>query len=172
MAKQTPISFIDFKNRFNSEAICREHLFQMRWPEGYICPKCGHKRHYLISTRNLYECTDCHYQASVTVGTVLEKTHLSLETWFWAIYFIGNDKRGISAMLLSTELEISYKAAWLMIHKIRKAMGEQDSKYKLAGVVELDDSFFGAPDKGGKRGRGTSKTKVVVGVSLDTVGRP
>jgi len=144
----------------------------MRWSDGFQCPKCGHDKHYLLSTRNLYECTGCHYQASVTVGTVMEKTHLDLETWFWGIYLVGNDKRGTSATLLSKELGISYKAAWLMLHKIRKAMGERDSKYMLAGVVELDDAFFGAPDEGGKRGRGTNKTKVVAGVSLDSKGRP
>jgi len=101
----------------------------------------------------------------------MEKTHIKLEKWFWAIYFVGRDKRGCSAMMLSKELEISYKAAWFMLHRIRKAMMDRDSKYLLAGVVELDDAYFGAPEEG-KRGRGTSKAKVIVGLSLDDEGHP
>lgn len=172
MAKQEALSFMEFKNKFNSEDVCREHLFKMRWPDGFRCPKCGNENYYVISTRNRYECTSCHYQASVTVGTVMEKTHIKLEKWFWAIYFIGRDKRGCSAMMLSKELEISYKAAWFMLHRIRKAMIDRDSKYLLAGVVELDDAYFGAPEEEGKRGRGTSKAKVIVGLSLNEEGHP
>ncbi|MBZ4655737.1 MAG: hypothetical protein JG759_285 [Thermoanaerobacter sp.] len=172
MAKQEAISFMEFKNKFNSEDACREHLFKMRWPDGFKCPKCGNETYYVISTRNRYECTACHYQASVTVGTVMEKTHIKLEKWFWAIYFVGRDKRGCSAMMLSKELEISYKAAWFMLHRIRKAMKDRDSQYLLAGVVELDDAYFGSPDEGGKRGRGTSKAKVMVGLSLNEEGHP
>jgi len=172
MAKQEAISFMEFKNKFDSEDACREHLFKMRWPDGFRCPKCGNETYYVISTRKYYECTACHYQASVTVGTVMEKTHIKLEKWFWAIYFIGRDKRGCSAMMLSKELEISYKAAWFMLHRVRKAMTDRNSKYLLAGVVELDDTYFGAPEKESKRGRGTSKVKVIVGLSINDKGHP
>ena len=172
MAKQEALSFMEFKNKFNSEDACREHLFKMRWPDGFKCSKCGNETYYFISTRNHYECTTCHYQASVTVGTVMEKTHIKLEKWFWAIYFVGRDKRGCSAMMLSKELEISYKGAWFMLHRIRKAMKDRDSQYILTGVVELDDAYFGSPDEGGKRGRGTSKAKVMVGLSLNDEGHP
>lgn len=172
MAKQEALSFMEFKSKFNSEDACREHLFKMRWPDGFRCPKCSNETYYVISTRNRYECTSCHYQASVTVGTVMEKTHIKLEKWFWAIYFVGRDKRGCSAMMLSKELEISYKAAWFMLHRIRKAMKDRDSKYLLAGVVGLDDAYFGAPEEGGKRGRGASKAKVIVGLSLNDEGHP
>jgi len=102
----------------------------------------------------------------------MEKTHIQLEKWFWAIYLVGRDKRGCSATLLSRELELSYKAAWFLLHRIRKAMKDRDSNYLLAGVVELDDTYFGAPDEGAKRGRGTSKAKVMVGLSLDDKGHP
>src|SRR5207253_5226927 len=65
---------------------------------------------------------------------------------------------------LSEELEVTYKTAWLMLHKIRQAMRKRDAEYSLAGIVELDDAFFGAPSEGGKRGRGTDKTRVLVGL--------
>lgn len=172
MAKQAKMNLIEFQNRFNSEEVCRQHLFQMRWPEGFRCPKCGYNHYYEIKTRHLYECTNCHYQASVIVGTALEKTRTDLVIWFWAIYLVAHDKRGHSATSLSEELGISYKTAWLMLHKIRKAMGDRDSKYMLSGIVELDDAFFGAPTEGGKRGRGTDKTPVLIGLSLNKHGYP
>jgi transposase-like protein len=79
----------------------------------------------------------------------------------------AHDKRGVSATRLSEELEVTYKTAWLMLHKIRQAMRNRDAAYSLAGIVELDDAYFGAPSEGGKRGRGTDKTQVVVGLSLN-----
>src|SRR5699024_1591471 len=128
----------------------------------------GHKEYFVTRTRKLtlYECKQCRYQATVTSGTVMEKTRTSLVKWFLAIYLVAHDKRGISAARLASEIEVTFKTALLMLHKICRAMGERDSEYTLAGIVELDDAFFGAPTEGGKRGRGTEKTKVLVGLSL------
>lgn len=172
MAKQESISFFEFKEVFDNEDKCRGHLFKLRWPNGFECPKCKNKSYYSITTRNLYECSECHYQTSVTVGTVMEGTHLSLEKWFWGIYFVSTDKRGHSATALQRELGIGYKAAWYMLQRIRTAMMSRDWEYMLSGIVELDDAFFGAAGEGGKRGRGTNKAKVVVGLSIDSKGRP
>ena len=174
MANQQPISLIQFQKKFASEETCQSYLFTMKWSKGFRCAKCGHDHYYEIKTRklNLYECRQCGYQATVIVDTVMEKTRVDLTKWFWAIYLVAHDKRGVSAVMLSLELEVSYKTAWLMLHKIRKAMGERDSKYTLAGIVELDETFVGAPSEGGKRGRGTEKTKVIVGLSLNQIGHP
>jgi len=174
MAKQKPLNLIQFQNLFSTEEACQEHLFQMKWPQGFRCSKCGHDQCFVTSTRKLklFECKACRYQSTVTVGTVMEKTRLCLTKWFWAIYLIAHDKRGISAFMLSRELDISYKSAWLMQHKIRRAMGLRDAKYILAGIVELDDAYFGSPNEGGKRGRGTEQTKVIVGLSLNERGNP
>jgi hypothetical protein len=102
----------------------------------------------------------------------MEKTRVDLTKWFWAIYLTAHDKRGVSAVMLSEELCMSYKTSWLMLHKIRKAMGDRDAQYTLAGIVELDDAFFGPPTEGGKRGRDTEQTKVLVGMSLNEKGHP
>ncbi len=102
----------------------------------------------------------------------MEKTRIDLQIWFWALYLASKDKRGISATMLGNELDISYKSSWFLLHRIRKAMADRDSGYNLDGVVELDDAYFGSADKGGKRGRGTDKAKVVVGLSLTSEGRP
>lgn len=174
MAKQKPVSLITFQNHFNTEEACHEHLFNMKWPNGYKCPKCGNNQVYITKTRKhpLYECNDCRHQTTVLVSTIFEKTRTDLRKWFWAIYLVAHDKRGVSANSLSEKIEVCYQTAWLMLHKIRNAMGERDTDYLLSGIVELDDSFFGTPTQGGKRGRGTEKAKVVIGVSLSNKGNP
>ncbi|OIB01454.1 hypothetical protein AK95_28950 [Paenibacillus sp. LC231] len=172
MAQQELMTLKRFQEKFHSEDACREHLFQIRWTNGFFCPKCQHNAFYFLETRKLYQCTNCKHQASVTAGTIMHKSHTPLLTWFWAIFLVAHDKRGVSAVFLARELEISYPTAWLMLHKIRKAMGDRDAQYQLAGLVELDDAFFGAPTEGGKRGRGTDQTPVLVGVSLNKQGAP
>ncbi|MBR0600064.1 IS1595 family transposase [Sinanaerobacter chloroacetimidivorans] len=172
MANQEKISFADFQKRFNSEDACREYLYKLRWPNRFICPKCGGVDCYHIIRRNKYQCAQCRYQASVTSGTVMHKSKLSLQTWFWAIYLVSRDKRGYSATQLEAELNIAYSSAWYLLHRIRSAMAERDSEYMLSAIVELDDTYFGAPTEGGKRGRGTEKTKVMVAVSKTKNGKP
>jgi transposase-like protein len=172
MAVQETMTLKRFQEKFNSEEACREHLFQIRWPNGFCCPKCEHETFYFLESRNLYQCRGCKHQVSITAGTIMHKTHSKLLTWFWAIFLVAHDKRGVSATFIARELELTYPTAWLLLHKIRKAMGDRDANYKLAGLVELDDAFFGAPTEGGKRGRGTEQTPVLVGVSLNSQGAP
>ena len=107
---------------------------------------------YHIKGRKPYQCKHCRHQSSVTANTVMHRTHKPLTTWFQAIYFVASDKRGISACTLAGKLDISYETAWYMLVRIRKAMDHRESQYMLAGIVELDDSYFGAKIKG-KRGR-------------------
>jgi hypothetical protein len=83
-----------------------------------------------------------------------------LVKWFWAIYLASRDKRGISALRLKGELGVCYTTAWTMLHKIRKAMGERDAKYRLAGLVEVDDSYFGGP----KNGEGRKSGRLLRGI--------
>ena len=146
----------------------------MKWPNGFKCPKCNHDRAYVIKTRKLplYECCECRHQTTVLVGTVFEKTRTDLRKWFWAIFLVAQDKRGVSARLIADQLGVCYPTAWAMLHKIRRAMASRDANYQLGGMVELDDCFFGAPAAGSKRGRGTDKTQVLVGLSLTPNGRP
>jgi transposase-like protein len=172
MAKQENMSFADFRERFSNEDACREYLFILRWPNGFICPKCGGIGCYLINRRNKYQCTQCRYQASVMAGTVMHKSKLSLQTWFWAIYLVSRDKRGYSATQLAAELGIAYSSAWYLLHRIRSAMADRDAGYMLSGIVEMDDTYFGAPKEGSKLGRGTEKAKVIVAVSKTAIGKP
>ncbi len=172
MGQQRGISFKEFRQRFQTEEACEAYLFERRWADGFVCPKCGGTGCYQLRGRREYLCKHCHRQSSVTAGTVLHRTHLPLTVWFWAIYLVARDKRGISAVQLSRELEIAYSSAWYLLHRLRKAMGQGDQDYVLSGIVELDDAYFSAPKSNGKRGRGTEKASALVMVSLSEQGHP
>jgi transposase-like protein len=172
MASSKEIGYIAFQKQYSTEEDCRKRLFEIRFPIMFICPKCGCVEYYSIPTRNLYQCKGCHYQLSVTAGTVMHHSHLPLLTWFWAIYLVSKDKRGCSATQLAKELGLPYNTAWFLLHRIRSAMTQRDEEYQLSGIVELDDTYFGKPKKGGKRGRGTKKIKVIVAVSKTEDGKP
>lgn len=161
--KQERLSLIEFQGRFATEEACVEHLFKLRWPEGYRCPRCGHTRYCFHSTRKLYQCSKCKFQVSVTSGTIFHKTRTSLVKWFWMIFMMTRQKSGISMLGLQRMLGISsYTTVWSMGHKIRKAMADRDALYQLAGLVEMDDTFLG-PRKSGAPGRGAKgKAKIVV----------
>jgi len=162
------VTLVQFQRKFRTEKDCKKRLFQMRWPHGFICPRCGHDQYYDLPKRGLYQCKACKYQCSVTAGTVMHRTRTPLLKWFWAIFLFSNDKRGISALQLSKKLDMSYWVAWTMLHKIRKAMRDRDARYKLAGLIEVDDSYVGGSSTGGgKRGRGTRKIPVLIAASTD-----
>lgn len=156
---------MEFQKRFSTEEACREHLFKLRWPEGYRCPRCGHDKYYFHKPRQLYQCRSCNYQASLTAGTVFHKTKVPLRKWFWMIFLMGRQKSGVSMLSIKRMLEIgSYKTVWMMGMKIRKALLERDSSYRLAGLLEIDDTYFGSKNSG-KRGRGAQgKARVVLAV--------
>jgi len=166
------MTLLEFTARFGDEEVCREYLFEKRFPDGFVCPKCECRSCSKISTRGLYQCKECRFQVSCTAGTVLHKTHLPLTKWFMAMFLVSTDKRGNSAMFLAKELGVPYKTAWFLLHRLRSAMGERDSQYVLSGLVEMDDTYFGGGPKSGKRGRGTGKTKVIAAVSKDDKGKP
>ena len=152
--QQKPMSLLEFQRKFSTEKACQEHLFRLRWPQGYKCPRCQHDQAYFHRTRQLYQCKACGYQASLTAGTIFHKTRTPITKWFWMIFLMGRQKSGISMLSLQRMLEIkTYKTIWVMGHKIRKAMADRDAYYKLAGLIEMDDTYFGS-SKPGKRGRG------------------
>ena len=137
-------SLHEFQKEFSTEEACAQHLREMRWPDGFRCPRCGHGEAWLIRTRNILDCKSCRAKISLTAGTIFHKTRTPLVKWYWLIYHMAMDKVGVSISEMQRVLEIrDYKTAWLMGHKIRKAMADRDAGYSLAGLVEMDDSFFG-----------------------------
>ena len=166
------MTLIEFQAQFGTEEQCRQYLFEKRWPDGFVCPKCGHKEYFNVESRHLYQCKSCNHQASVTAGTIMDKTRTPLVKWFLVLYLASEDKRGVSAMMIKKAIGVAYYTAWTMCQKIRHAMGERDKNYKMNGIVEMDEAFFGSPTEGGKRGRGTEKAAVMVSVSLSEDGKP
>lgn len=169
---KSQMSIIEFKKKYDTEDKCRDFLFKSRFPNGFVCPKCGCHEYYFIKTRKMYKCKSCRNQMSVTSGTVMNGTHLKLTLWLWAMYLFSIDKRGCSAKNLSRILAVPYKTAWFILQRLRKAMENRENNYLLEGIVELDDTFVGAPTKGGKRGRGTNKMKIEVALSKTADGKP
>jgi transposase-like protein len=156
------ISFMEFQQLFDSEEKCWNYLVQKRWLNGFVCPNCQHDQSYFIRNRQLFQCLNCHKQVSVISNTIFHKTRTPLQKWFWAIYLVAQPKKGISALQLMKFLGLgSYKTAWSMLHKIRKAMANRDAHYRLAGLLELDDAYVGSKQSG-KRGRGAEKKTVVL----------
>lgn len=159
-------SLLDFQKEFSTEEACSQHLRNIRWPDGFICPRCGYGEAWFVRTRNILDCKSCRAKISLTAGTIFHKTRTPLVKWYWLIYHMAMDKVGVSIAEMQRVLQITdYKTAWLMAHKIRKAMADRDAGYSLAGLVEMDDSFFGP--KGHKTGRGSErKATVLCAVSL------
>lgn len=171
MAKSKGMPLGTFLRLYSSEKQCEDRLVALRWKDGYVCAKCGcHHANRLSNGR--YQCAQCRHQVSVTAGTVLHKTHMPLRQWFLTFYFVCQDKRGISAKQLQLMLGTTYKTAWYMLVRIRVAMGQRDQTHQLSGIIEFDDTYFGGPTVGKKRGRGAEKAKVFVALSLDERGNP
>ena len=168
------LSEIEFRERFGTEEACRKALFDMRWREGLACPACGHRGLCALKTRKLFQCNRCKKQVRLTAGTVFQDTKLPLTAWFTAIYHLAQGKNGISSIELGRRLGVKRQTAWLIKHKLMRAMGAREAeKPKLAGRVEVDDAYLGGERPGGKRGRGAAgKTPIVAAVETTAERRP
>jgi len=165
----------EFMERYASQRACVEHLRTVRWGqnlEHFTCPACGHARGWWLARRQLVECCECHRQTSVTAGTVFHRIRSPLWKWFWAIYQLAQDKKGIAALELAKQISVSYSTAWLMLQKLRRAMRRRDERYVLQGLVEVDETYVGGKAEG-TRGRGADKkTVVAVALELRSDGKP
>ena len=160
-----PRSYREFVEMFPGDEACAAYLEQMRWSSGFICPACGATVEPWRQTRGRLVCRDCRHQASVTGGTILDKTRTPLRTWFEAAWHVTTAKNGLSSKTLERTLGTSYRTAWTMLQRYRVAMVRSDRE-RLSGVVEVDETLVGGVKSGGKRGRGTSKSIVVIAVEV------
>jgi transposase-like protein len=139
-----PRTLREFQTKFATEEACQRYLATCRWPDGFVCPRCGNRRAYELVKRRRWQCTGCRHQVSLTAGTVLHNTKTPLTVWFWAAYLMTTDKRGISALLLQRQLALRrYETAWMILHKFRRAMVNV-AREPLHGEVEVDDTWVGA----------------------------
>ena len=161
-----PFTTNEFEKEFSSEKACRDYLFQLRWPDGFQCPRCENDKAWL-NNRLFYQCSKCNYQVSVITGTIFQGTHKPLQIWFKTIWWLTGQKNGASALGLARMLgNGSYPTAWAMLHKLRRAM-VTPGRNLLSGIIEADEAYIGG-DKPGKRGRGAAdKAIVFVGVEIN-----
>ena len=165
-----PKTLAEFEKRFSTEEACREYLFQLRWPNGFVCPACGGSKMWTLRNSFLYRCGDCREETAVTRGTVFHGSHMPLTTWFRVMWHICIQKHGASALGLQRVLGLgSYRTAWLCLHKLRRAM-IRPGRDRLKGIVELDETVLGG-EKAGKRGRGAAgKSLVLIAAECDGSG--
>lgn len=154
---------LDFVDMFPTEESCLEYISSIRWPDGYECKRCQSVE-YWTTARGLFHCCKCDYESSVTSGTLFHGTRKPLRFWFHAIWYVVNQKNGVSALGLQKALGFgSYHTAWKWLHKLRRAM-VRSGRDRLSGYVEMDEAFVGGERKG-KRGRGAEgKALVLVAV--------
>ena len=164
-----PRTLAEFEALFPAESACRDYLFRLRWPDGFRCPRCGHRKAWPVG-RALFECAGCGYQTSVIAGTIFQDTHKSLTLWFRAIWWVTSQKSGASALGLQRVLGLGgYQTAWAWLHKLRRAM-VRPGRDRLTGRVEVDETYLGGV-KPGKRGRGAAgKALIVVAAQEDGPG--
>jgi transposase-like protein len=164
MAEDYPRTLMELERRFSDEAACRAYLFALRWPEGFVCPHCGGDAAWPM-VRGLWLCGACRAQVSVTAGTVFQDSKLPLTVWFRAIWQVTSQKNGMSALGLQRVLGLgSYKTAWAMLHKLRRAM-VRPGRERLRGVVEVDETYWGGEEEG-VRGRQTV-AKALIAVAAE-----
>lgn len=160
-----PNTYREFVKMFTDDATCEAFLAQLRWPEGFICPACKKASTPWNESRGRLACPYCRHQTSVSAGTIFDKTRTPLTTWFEAAWHVTTAKNGMSAKTLERTMGIRYRVAWTMLQRFRVAMVDSERK-QLSGDVEIDETLVGGVQHGGKRGRGTTKSIVVIAVEI------
>ena len=168
MLPDLPTDLPAFLARFGRDEQCRTYLFEARWPDGFRCAReaCPSQRCYALKQQLVYECATCGKQHSLLTGTIFEQTKTGLAKWFLAIFLVTSSKGGIAAAELKRQLGFgSDQTAWAWLHKIRRAMVDPARAplcEPVAGAVQTDESYLGAPRRG-KRGRGAAGKAIVAG---------
>ena len=172
MAKEElyPKDFQEFIMQFKTEDDCWNYIFELRWPDGFSCPKCKGNKYWLTEKR-LIHCSLCENQTSITGGTIFHGTRKPLLLWFHIIWWVVAQKTGASAYNLKDFMGFgSYETAWAWLHKLRRAMVRPERE-KLVGDVEVDETYIGGKEIGkGKQGRG-AETKTLVVVAAECKGK-
>jgi len=166
--EEYPETSQEFQDWFATEESCQSYMFRLRWPNGFRCPRCNSDRTWRMG-RRLFRCPECGLNTSATAGTLFQDTHKPLRLWFQAMWYVTNQKQGVSAKGLGQALGLgSYRTAWMWLHKLRRAM-VRPGRDSLQGTVEIDETYVGG-QRMGKRGRG-AEGKVLVLVAAQKDGK-
>src|SRR6266576_4462622 len=160
-----PRSTGEFQAWFRTDEDCLDYLEWLRWPAGFICPRCGHGTGWRLGDGR-FECAGCRSRTSVTAGTIFDRTRTPLTVWFTACWLFATQKDGISALSLQRSLEIgSYQTAWAMLARFRSVLAHPGRK-RLNGTVEVDETYIGGEEPGLAGGRAQGK-KVLAGIAVE-----
>jgi transposase-like protein len=160
-----PRSTGEFQAWFRTDADCLDYLEWLRWPQGFVCSRCGHAGGWPVADGR-YKCAGCGARTSVTAGTLFDRRRTPLTVWFTACWLFAAQKGGVSALSLQRALEIgSYQTAWAMLHRLRSVL-VRPGRDRLTGTVEVDETFIGGEEPGLRGGRAKGK-KALVGVAVE-----
>lgn len=160
-----PKSLGEFQSWFRSDADCLDYLEWLRWPSGFVCPRCGEAGGWRLGDGR-FMCSNCGGRTSVTAGTIFDRTRTPLTVWFTVCWHFATAKDGVSALSLKRTLEIgSYQTAWAMLHRLRSVL-VRPGRERLSGVVEIDETFIGGLESGLRGGRARGK-KVLTAIAVE-----
>ena len=161
-----PGTWQEFHSWFADEQACAAYLERLRWPTGFRCPKCEQGKGWQTADGR-WVCSGCGRKVSVTAGTIFDRSRVSLQEWFAAVWYMTNQKHGVSALGLQRLLGLgSYQTAWTILQKLRTAM-VRPGRDRLHGSVEVDETYVGGIENG-VRGRGT-ETKFIVVIAIEVL---
>lgn len=160
-----PRSTGEFQSWFVTDADCLDYLEWLRWPDGFVCPRCGHPGGWAVADGR-YKCASCGARTSVTAGTLFDRRRTPLTVWFTACWLFATQKDGLSALSLQRALEIgSYPTAWAMLHRLRSVL-VRPGRERLTGTVEVDETYIGGEEPGLSGGRAKGG-KALVGIAVE-----
>lgn len=154
------MNLVSLIERYGNEDKCRAYLEELRWPDGVVCPRCASTSISRIQKPRVFDCNSCGYQFSVTSGTIFHDSHLPLWKWFLTAYMMVEAKKGVSANQIKRTINVSYKTAWYLCHRIRAAM-TVEAPTPLAGTVEVDETYVGGTKRHVGHGFKGNKTAVI-----------
>lgn len=170
VAKEFPGTLLEFEHWFRTEESCWNYLVRLRWPEGFVCPKCQTRKAWRTK-KGRFHCEGCHSNVSPTAGTVFHRSKVPLQLWYRAMWWMTNQKVGISAMGLQRLLGLSsYKTAWIMLHKLRRAM-IRPGREQLSGDVEVDETLVGGLTPGNPARQAKKIVIIAAEICGDGMGR-
>ena len=138
-------NLIQFYNSFATEEQCQKFLFEQRWSDGVVCPKCGEigvKTYKLASGR--LKCASCRNTFTVRMGSIFEESPVPLQKWFLTIYLCTSLKKGVSSIQLSKYIGVTQKTAWFMLQRIHNCFSIEIKEPCLKGEIEVDETYIGA----------------------------